>query len=92
MRKYFIGTFTAKVASLTLTQELEQFPALEESCNTDINDDFIGTSFIHMCTEYTRMCARTHTHNFISHIPIHNYILFHISIHNLFYIPILIIR
>lgn len=40
MRKYFIGTqrFTAKVE--TLTQELDQFPALGENCNIDINDDF----------------------------------------------------
>jgi len=48
MRKYFIGTqrFTAKVE--TLTQELDQFPALGENCNIDINDDFTGTSFIYM--------------------------------------------
>jgi len=47
MRKYFVDTrqrFTAKVE--TLTQELEQFPALEKNCNIDINDDFTGTSYI----------------------------------------------
>jgi len=44
MRKYFVGArFTAKVE--TLTQELEQFPALGKNCNIDINDNFTGTSY-----------------------------------------------
>ncbi|XP_012061764.1 PREDICTED: Bloom syndrome protein homolog [Atta cephalotes] len=34
--------FTAKVE--TLTQELDQFPALGENCNIDINDDFTDWS------------------------------------------------
>lgn len=46
MRKYFIGSYTVSAKPSILTQELEKFPALEENCNIDINDDSIGTHFI----------------------------------------------
>lgn len=87
MRKYFIGTFTAKVASLTLTQELEQFPALEESCNTDINDDFIGMSFIHMCTEIQAHAhAYTHTHTQFYFIYLYIIIFYFIYLYTIYFI------
>ncbi|XP_029163076.1 Bloom syndrome protein homolog isoform X2 [Nylanderia fulva] len=46
-------TVPAKVS--TLTQELEKFPALEENCNIEINDDSIDWSEIH--------CAQSSKHN-----------------------------
>lgn len=46
MRKYFIGSYTVSAKASILTQELEKFPALEENCNIDINDDSIGIHFI----------------------------------------------
>lgn len=46
MRKYFIDScYTVSANTSTLTQELEKFPALEEDCNIDINDDSIGINF-----------------------------------------------
>lgn len=60
MRRYFTGshqTFSSKIN--TLTQELEQFPALGEDCNIDMEDDFIGINFIfviyHFCCIYILM-------------------------------------
>jgi len=46
MRKYFIGSYTVSAKPSILTQELEKFPALEENCNIDINDDSIGTHWV----------------------------------------------
>lgn len=53
MRKYFIGSSTVSANANMLTQELEKFPALEENCNIDINDDSIGTNFTYsFCCTY----------------------------------------
>lgn len=63
IRKRFTGnhqTFSIKTEETveTLTQQIEQFPALGEDCNIDIDDDFIGTNFkldIFFCRNYKNL-------------------------------------